>query len=300
MITKTYFLKDNNTFKAINYKINMRKITPIIFVLVLLTSLSFIIAFDVFPHGFNGIVTIKDGKNPDGQTILGKINGVTTGSCIISDGKYDLVITDNVREGGEIEFYICNEKAEEISEFITFEVTELDLTFNTIPLDLCDCGNGVCDENECSSCAIDCRISDCIGNGRCDVEIGENCLTSPEDCACSSGYECINRVCKKEDTDSSNDNSGTNDNSPGGGSPSSSSPITTTGETTSDSDSQNGILSIDSLNEADRQRETGSGITGGVIGFAKSGSGTVLIFVLLVLIIGIGVMTLKKKTPKNE
>ncbi len=277
----------------------MKKITPIIFIFVLLINLSFLMAIP-YPQGFHGIVTIKDGQNPDGKILLGKINGVAIGSYIISDGKYDLVITDNVGDGGNIEFYIGDEKAKETSDFITFEVTELDLTFDTIPLDLGNCGNGICDENECSSCAIDCGIPNCIGNGRCDVEIGENCFTSPEDCACESGYYCsVTRVCKKEDTSSSNDDSSSG--SPSGGGPSGDNPIITTSEKTNDSDNQEDILSISSLNEADKQRETGPGITGGVIGFLKTGTGIGLIFTFLIVVLGIGVMmALKKKSPKNE
>jgi len=273
----------------------MRKITPIIFVFVLLINLSFLTAIS-YPHAFHGTITIEDEqKNPEGQILIGKIDGIATGSCIISDGKYDLVITDNIGNEGKIEFYICNEKAEEISEFITFEVTELNLTFNTIPLDLCDCGNSICEAGECSSCPIDCGISECLGNGICDLEMGEDCNTAPVDCACTSGYSCKNGVCKKDE--SNNDN---NDDSPGGKSPLGNSPIQQD-SITNDSDNQNDILSIKSLNEADKQKETGPGITGGVIGFLKSGGGLVaMIFVILIIVIGIGVIILKRKTSKNE
>jgi len=268
----------------------MKKTTPIIFIFVLLINLSFLTAM-FYPHGFHGMVTINDNQNPNGQILIGKINGVATGSCIISEGQYDLVIIDYIGNEGKIEFYIGEEKADESASFVIFEVTELDLTFDTIPLDSGDCGNDICDENECSSCAIDCGISDCVGNNRCDIEIGENCLTAPDDCACPSGYECINRICKKKDTDSSNDNDG-DDSSNNGGNPIQQDSITNA------SDGQNDILSIESLNEADKEKATGPGITGAAIGFLSSGKG--IITIILILVLGIGVIVLKKRSPKNE
>ena len=260
----------------------------IIFTFILLANLVLVSAI-AYPHAFHGLINVDDGSNPNGLTLLGKIEGIATGSCIISDGKYDLVIIDNVGDGGEIEFYIGEEKADESASFVIFEIIELNLTFDTIPSDLGDCGNDVCDENECSSCAIDCEISDCIGNERCDIEIGESCLTAPEDCACSSGYSCVNGVCQKEESSSSSSSGGGN-----GGSPIQQDSITNS------SDGQNDILSIESLNEADKEGETGSGITGAIIGFTGSGTGTVLIFVLLVILLGIGVVLLKKRSSKNE
>lgn len=271
----------------------MRKI---ILVFIFLISVSFVLAQNIpSPHAFHGEIIVKDGSNPNGLTLIGKINGIATGSCIIEENSYDIIVTDYSGTGGYIEFYIGNEKAKEISEFITFKVTELDLTFNTIPLELGNCGNGVCEDNDCSVCPVDCKISECIGNGICDLEIGESCLTAPDDCACSSGYECINRICKKKDTDSSNGNSGDDGSSSSDPSSSSIQDLITNA-----SDSQNDILSIESLNEADKEGGTGAGITGAIIGFVGSGTGTVLIFVLLVILLSIGVMMLKKKSPKNE
>ncbi len=53
------------------------------------------------------------------------------------------------------------------------------------------CGNGVCEEGECSTgCKADCSLEDCIGNGACDVAIGENCMNSP-DCKCTFDAEVI-------------------------------------------------------------------------------------------------------------
>lgn len=215
------------------------------------------------PHGFNGEIIVKDDSSPDGLTLIGKINGIETGSCIIEGNSYDIVVVTNYSETGrDIEFYVGGEKAEESFSFFTFEITETDLTFNTIPLDLGDCKK------------------------------------------CSSGYECINRICEKKDTDSSNDNDGDDSSSDddNGWNPLGNNPIQQD-SITNDSDNQNDILSIKALNEADKQRETSPRITGGVIGFLKSGGGLVaMIFVILIIVIGIGVIVIQKKpkTSKNE
>ena len=48
------------------------------------------------------------------------------------------------------------------------------------------------------------------------------------------------------------------------------------------------------------QETTGSGITGAVIGFAKTGKGIGLIFGFIIIVFGIGVMAIRKKSLKNE
>jgi hypothetical protein len=261
----------------------MKKITSVIFFFLLLMNLSFLTAMS-YPHAFHGIINVDDGSNPNEQTLIGKINGIATGSCVISDGKYDLVIEDVLGEGGKIEFYIGYEKAKEISEFITFEVTELDLAFDTIPLDLGDCGNDICDNGECSSCPIDCRISECLGDGICDLEMGEDCTTASEDCG----------VCTTNDDDSGEGNSG------GGGS---NPPSNQNDGGVIVLDEQEDILSVEELNEADEQRDldsVGTGL-GAVLGFVKSVKGVGLVFGLVILALGITVfITQKRKGKSNE
>lgn len=266
----------------------MRKFTSIIFVLILLINLSFLAAMS-YPHAFHGTVTIKDGQNPTGQTLIGMINGVATGSCVILNGEYDLVIEDNIGNGGEIEFYIGYEKAEEISEFVTFEVTELNLTFDLIPLDFGDCGNHDCEANECSTCPIDCGIAECIGNGICDIEMGETCSTYPEDCG----------VCPVPSSGGSSGGGGggSSGGSSGGGS---SSIISTTNENTSTSVDEV-IKGIQTLNEETTQKKLDSGMTGAVIGFVKSIKGIGLGFAVVLLVAGTVVfITQKKKGKSNE
>jgi hypothetical protein len=45
------------------------------------------------------------------------------------------------------------------------------------------CGNGICEGNECSEgCVADCKIDNCCGDLSCDIIIGEDELTCPDDC----------------------------------------------------------------------------------------------------------------------
>jgi len=286
----------------------------LIFIL-LLVNLALLSAIP-YPTGFHGSIIIKDSSNPNGQTLIGKINDIATGSCIISNNKYDIVLTDPIGTGGTIKFYIGNEKSDESFTFVTFDITESILTFKTIPANIGECGNDVCDEDECSLCPVDCGISECIGNGRCDIENGEDC-TNSIDCVCSNEYSCVNGVCQSNDNNNGNNDGGNNDggnndggnNNGGGGgggggpsnSPSSNddSPLVTLSD---DEDFNNdyGIKSTEKLNEESLESSVGRGITGGVIGFVKSGVGAGLIFALIIVLVGIGVISYKKNSLKNE
>lgn len=136
----------------------MKKIIPIIFCLflinlVLLTAIS-------YPHGFYGTAKYENGADiPDGYIITGEINWIITGSCVVSNGRYDLVVVDEIGDGGEVKFYIQGEEADQTSTFETFEATELDLTIESNLIDDNSefCGDGSCNNGEtCSSCSIDC------------------------------------------------------------------------------------------------------------------------------------------------
>ncbi len=268
----------------------MKRQIILLICLILLTGT--VLAVPSIPHAFRGDAKYTNGQNiPDGYIVTAKLdNQPISTSSVIKDGEYGyndpLLVSDIIGDGKKVYFYINGKLVEnEPVNFIIGEVTNLDLTVKSPPSDFDGCGDGYCDtnENECSYCLVDCSINDCMGDGRCDAEIGENCLTSTQDCG----------SCQTEDN--SNDNTDGNNNGGGGGGGTSSSKdglitITAAG-TTNASDEQDDILSIESLN----QEATGPGITGGVIGFVKSGAGMGLIFAVLLLIVGIGVMTFRKK-----
>ena len=63
------------------------------------------------------------------------------------------------------------------------------------------CGDGICNVGECdSACWKDCSFLECE-NGICEIEKGENCVNSPNDCKCIGGIcneltkECVYQSC---------------------------------------------------------------------------------------------------------
>lgn len=276
----------------------MKKINFIFSLLLIILSLQFICAIPSSPHAFHGVINTNDYSNPNRLTLIGKINDVATGSCIISNNQYDLVVVDYSGTGGNIEFYIGDEKADESVGFITFEVTELDLNFDTAPEEIGFCGNSICETDECYSCPIDCGISECLGNGVCDDNMGEDCATAPIDCgSCSID----------DDDDSDNDDSSSNDDNNGGGGggsgdiPSNQITQTTNSDGTVNLNLETSEEGNETIDVNENQESTGSGITGAVIGFVKSRTGIGFIVAGLIFIIGMGIMNLKKKkTPKQE
>lgn len=77
------------------------------------------------PHGFHGSVTYSSGGNVAGE-IIAKISGVEKGNASIVDGVYDLVVESE--ESGAIYFYIRgNETKIAEHSFSAFNITELNL-----------------------------------------------------------------------------------------------------------------------------------------------------------------------------
>ncbi len=271
-------------------------------------SISVVMSSVSYPHGFYGEINIGDGTDANGLILIGQLeNGEVTGSCIIQDGSYDLIVLSSPEYSGKVRFYLCDEdsnpykddgKADETFDFKIFEVTKLDLNFDTALVKSCGCGNGLCDEKECSFCAIDCTFNECSGNGRCDVEVGEDCANSPEDCGickyCGDGT-CNNgetySTCSADCGSCSNNNGGTsNDNSNGGSNGGSS---TTSSQDNTDNQ-ENKIPSIDELNK--KESESTSRLTGAVIGFAESGLGIGITIGIIIILGGISVIVVRRKS----
>ena len=285
-------------------------------VLVLLLSLVLVSAV-AYPHAFYGNIIVGDGLNPDGKILVGKINGIATGSCTISGNAYDLIVVDPLGVGGKIKFYIDGEEADESFDFVTFEVTESNLNFGTIPSEEKACGNGVCDSNECAVCPVDCGISECVGNGRCDIEMDEDCSNSPGDCGvcefcgdniCNNGETCS--TCVKDCT-CTGTNTVTNTGGGGGGGSTggndnyygnnnvNTNPFDVV--TISDDTNQNNeIKTIGNLNQEDSQPPSFfSRLTGAVIGGDGIGILIPVIFILAIVLIGVMIIIyLRKKRRK--
>lgn len=56
------------------------------------------------------------------------------------------------------------------------------------------CGDGFCDIDldECKTgCDFDCNVSLCMADKKCNIDIGENCQNTPEQCFCEEGWSCV-------------------------------------------------------------------------------------------------------------
>jgi hypothetical protein len=288
----------------------MRRGIIVLFTLILLTGV--VLAAQPVPQGFNGNIIVKDGANPNGKILIGYVKGIATGQAVIDNGKFDIVITDNLGLGGTVEFKIGTEKAKETFTFHSFEINVTNLTFDALDGDN-PCGNGICETGECSKCAVDCGINDCNNNSRCDVEIGEDCASSPHDCGvclycgdgvCNNGEDCSS--CSQDCGACPSPSSGGGGGGGGGGGVttirainSSNSSINLLQNNTENSSDISG-LSIEQLNQNNQNPETKSGITGrSIIEFAKSKPGVGVIVILAVaLIFGVIKFRHKFKLPK--
>lgn len=253
---------------------------------LILISLSFISALS-YPHAFHGTAKYNNGTNiPNGYIISGEVNGVISGSTTISDGKYDLVAVDEVGNGGEVKFYINGAEADQTSTFIVFEVTELDLTIDSAPPTFVGCGDNSCklDEN-CSSCPADCGSCPAFcGDETCDPD--ETCSSCSSDCgscpvATSSG-------------------GGSSGGSGGGSSRGSSFKINSSSVENSSNNysplnsEEDEIKTVEELNE-NSEKNSKSGITGAVIGFAKTKLGIGLIFAGIIIVLGSIIILIRRR-----
>lgn len=261
----------------------MKKGLSVLIISIFLISITLVLALP-YPHALKGYVNISDGKSPVGQMLKGEINGVTTGSCIIeSGGSYELTVTKEAPYSGTIKFYIGNDTAHETASFTVFEISILNLTFDTISNYTRICGNNFCDSGECGTCTIDCKVANCLGNGACDTQMGETCSTVSQDCG----------ACPVTTTTT------TTSNSPGGGGgpPRAGNTIATPPANTNETTDGTTPLSLDQINqERENPGSTSKGVTGAVIGFVGTPLGIVsVIFILLIIVLAIIVVIKKRR-----
>jgi len=291
----------------------MKKIIPII---CLILSIAFIIAIPSIPNVFYGTVSYSD----DSEMIL------TGHEISASIGDWDLGIighvgVDNLYEimldpqghSGEIVFYVGGVQTEETAEYNMGEFTELDLTIEEVPTNYV-CGNQIQEPGE------QCDGTD-LGIGTCENVLGipfatgdlgctEYCTFDFENCSapycgdglCNSGETCTDcsQDCGACSSSSSSSSSGGGGGGGGGGSSSSSSSSSGGGE--------NEIINLGfedetiNLEESEEETETQDDvkpqITGGFIGFVKSGIGIGIIIAIVIIIAGIVVMNIANKGKK--
>jgi len=256
----------------------------LLFILILING---VLAVPPTPSAFYGSVQDSDGDDVLEGYITAKINGVISGVGVVSEGTYgyssnSLIVLAYNKLVGQIEFYYGEEKIGE-HDFIDMGVTNLDFIVNSLggsqnPVD------GFCDvtADECLYNALDCnpeKTDACLGNYRCDIEIGENCVNSQLDCG----------SCVVNDPNSGNDNGGSPRGSPGGGGDALAT-ITTTNSGEDDEENETINLNDDSglgflQTTTEDEPNTFSRITGAVTG-TFGVVGTWIIFIFLIGVIG--------------
>jgi len=274
-----------------------------IFVFGIILLSGFVLALPQDPCAFYGKITYNGTSIPDGYEISAKIGNVLKEKGDIIFGEYgikDLYGMNNSfivlgSAGDTIEFFIGEEKIAE-HDFQAKRIFKFDIDLSFLPeKPNCSVSDDICNVSagECSTNAVDCSplVTDvCEGNGRCDIEIGEDCLTAPQDCG----------ECETEETPNNNNNNG---NSGGGGGGGGSTP-TTNLNTESDGNTQESndeplVLTIEELNQKENQKQGFFKATGSAISdFSKTTGGKILIVVLSLVILGLVLVLVKKKLKK--
>jgi len=253
----------------------------------------FILATQPVPQAFEGYIIAKDGSLTSGKTLIARLDGTTTGQTIVQGNYFKITVVDYAGYGGEIKFYMGDEKAKESFEFEDFGIIKTNLTFDTIPDEtIGSCGDGICAVEECSFCAIDCPVSKCNNNNVCDEAIGEDCLTAPQDCG----------ECETEETPNNNNNNG-NSGGGGGGGGGGSTPTTNLNAesdgNTQESNDEPLVLTIEELNQKENQKQGFFKATGSAISdFSKTTGGKISIIILVLAVLLIVGVLVKKKLKK--
>jgi len=246
----------------------MRK--EIIFIIGLILSISFVLAIPPQPNAFYGTIEYDGESIPGGCSLEVRLNDFSE-QCLITNKGYGYdtntcIVLDEENSGGVVEFYLESVKIGEHT-FEALGITNLDFAIDFLP----DCSTEYCGDGICNN--------------------AETCSTCPVDCgACSSG-----------DDDSSGGGGG---GGGGGGSSSTSNTVITYTEP----DNNGGTSSTNPGSSASNTQSTleekeikSSGITGAIIGFAKSGFGIGLIIAILVLAVGVVIMvSVRKKEPEKK
>ena len=298
--------------------------------------ISSVFALPASPHAFYGKIDINDVPIADGYIVTAKVNGIVTDSCKTSGGVYgsgeDTLIATSSNTAN-VEFYIGPMKIGQYT-FKAMEITKLDFSLTETPEYPGIVSDGICSPNtgECLFNYIDCapgKTNVCSENGRCDREVGETCINTPEDCktcdpTCSDGIQ--NQGETGVDcggpcgacSSSSSSGGGSSSSSSGGGSSSSSSSSSggggsitklSTNLTQNTNNTAEVTLEIQENNQTqdtteniEETQEKGnflSGITGAVVGgikgFSKSGLAPAIVLVVVMIVVIMIVNSRKKE-----
>ncbi|MFH1503609.1 MAG: hypothetical protein ABIE36_03045 [Candidatus Diapherotrites archaeon] len=299
----------------------------IIGVLTLIFLISFVLALELPPEpmAFYGKVTYSNGTAiPNGYYITAKIGTAVSGQCEIINGEYGkgkntCVVIKTSSSASIVEFFLGNIKLGEHT-FQSKEIVNFDFITDSLPANFIPLSNGICEplKGECSYNLIDCDASKtnvCAGNGRCDVEIGETCTFTPQDCGvcsfCGDGICNNGEICSTCAGDCgacpvpTPPSSGGGGGGGGGGSSSKKTTTNSTTETITSTSSDSSELNIEIEDEEANNQDTinNRGITGktieGITNFAKSGYGIALGAFIVLLIVSI-IISSRRKAKKNK
>jgi len=278
----------------------------ILFTLLFLILIGLVFA-DHFlpPHVFGGNIEYSEDIENCEITANFRGNDIGVVGYVEENNKYEAEIFTN-GEGGEVIFYIGAIEAYpavEAEEFEPGRYTPVDLTINDDPV--CgSCGNGVlnageeCDGNDWGD------VNDCFDlGGEGDIGCSQSCtfvgcIFPPEE-SCGDGTCNGLETCSSCSADcgacSSNNNpggsGGGNNGGGGGGGGGGSNNNQNTVEF--ESLGNNGDNPNENINL--QTNENPAPVTGGIIGFAKTGTGIGLIIAIVIVIAGIFVMVVRKR-----
>jgi uncharacterized membrane protein YgcG len=292
----------------------MKKSRTFLMVTLMLLFIGFVSA-TTYPHAFRGYAFYESNKVvPNGYIITAGIDGVISGSSVVSSGFYDLVV-EGSRNGQDIKFYINGEEMNEKRDFFSFEITDLNLTVDSLPTTDTFCGDDICSSSECSFCSVDCSPADCSGNGACDTNIGETCSTATSDCGacptCGDGSCNGAETCSTCSSDCGSCSSGGGSGGGGGGGGSSSSSSSQNlGETLAinevaqESENENLPKPLETINKEEVEKEESppffSRLTGaaiGVFGPTNGFIGWIIIFVVIGTVVYLKLKNKEKVVP---
>ncbi len=249
---------------------------------------------------FYGKVTYTNGSAiPNGYYITAKIGTTVSAECEVINGNYGqgtlcIVLKPYEMKSALIEFFIGSTKIGSASFDLQADVN-LNFTVETLPSNFTPLSNGICEpaKGECSYNLLDCdasKTSLCAGNGRCDVEIGETCTITSQDCTCQT----------PSSPSSSSSSSSGGGGGGGGSSRSSTSSSNTNNLVTLSTNSTEG----ENLNETSTENldeENKKGITGfAVADFVKTKGGKISIGILILIILGLIFVSVKKDEKEKS
>jgi len=284
----------------------MKKIFIISIALIFLIGV-FVFAIPGIPHTFSGTVEYSNypvmnlqycdigaSMSGHGLGIIGEVGEDNFYNAAIIPGEYR----------GEITFYIGGVNASPTAQYIWGGETEnFNLIIDELPLESCENGEGSSCGNEVIEPWEDC--DEFVPQGvTCEGVMGTGWSGIITECTNNCRYDTSGCVPPQNNGGSSSSSSsgGSSSSSSSGGSSSSSSSGGSSNNnvnliSTPDTDKENKTVD---LNSDENQNKKSSGITGAVIGFAKSGIGIGLIFAILIVIAGIIVVGFRNKTKITQ